>query len=72
VVAYLLLWSLQVFGLSNALPLVLSDSIASVSFGTIVTTLTGSIINNVGRMKASIASTSDNGMAHAQPTDVHG
>lgn len=72
VLAYLLLWSLQVFGLASALPLTLSDSIASVSFGTIVTTLTGSIVNNVGRLRAPVSTTSDNDMLHVTPTDAHG
>lgn len=64
VVAYLLLWSLQVFGLAGALPLVLSDSIASISFGTIVTTLTGSIFNNIERLRAPIVATAQDTMIH--------
>jgi len=72
VLAYLMLWSLQVFGLGSALPSTMSDAIASVSFGTIVTTLTGSIFNNVNRLRTPIVPTSDNGMVHTTLTDGHG
>lgn len=72
VLAYMLLWALQMFGLQAVLPDSLKDALASISFGTIVTTLTGSIINNIARLRAPIVATSDNNMFAPKPNDVQG
>ena len=62
---YLLVWILTLLGLDGAIPPALQTGLASLGFAAIVTTLTGSIVNNLQRMTTplSFTTTADAGIA---------
>ena len=67
ILGYLLVWVLTLLGLDGVLPPALQTGLASLGFAAIVTTLTGSIIDNVQRMTTQLSFTavSDAGVAPA-------
>jgi len=58
ILGYLLVWILVLLGLDGFLPPMIQDGIASLGFSMIVTTLTGSIIDNLQRMTTPLSFTS--------------
>lgn len=57
ILGYLLVWVLTLLGLDGVLPLAIQDGLASLGFGAIATSLTGSIIDNVQRMSTKLSYT---------------
>lgn len=67
ILGYLLVWVLVLLGLDSVIPPSIQTGLASLGFSMIVTTLTGSIIDNVQRMSTPLSFTATSDAGIAQP-----
>lgn len=72
ILGYLLVWILTLLGLDGVLPVQLQAGLASLGSAAILTTLTGSILDNMQRMSAPLSYTEGDHMAARTPQDTQG
>ena len=72
ILGYLLVWVLTLLGLDGVLPPAVQSGLASLEFAAIVTTLTGSVIDNVQRMTTPLSFTDVNTTVATPPSNPQG